>query len=93
MKTENKEIFKVVSKIKNKLQRLDYELDKKPLKFHITSGRIKRRPPDFFIGKVLSKKISIEKFEVSEATFYRSILQPEGPIYEKLKIFHWKHHT
>ncbi|OQX71875.1 MAG: 2'-5' RNA ligase [Candidatus Cloacimonas sp. 4484_275] len=86
-KTENKEIFKAVTRIKNKLQHLDYELDKKPLKFHVTLGRIKKRLPDFFIAKALSKKINYEKFKVSEATFYRSILQPEGPIYEKIKVF------
>ena len=87
LKTENREIVKAVRKIRNKLQELGYEPDSKSLKFHITLGRVKRKLPEHFIATALTKKISAENFEVSEAVFYRSILRSDGPVYEKIEIF------
>ena len=87
MTTQNNDIFKAAKKIKNKLQQKDYTADKKSLRFHATLGRIKKRLPDFFISQILSKKISITDFKVSEATFYESILRPEGPIYREIEKY------
>ncbi|HHE37554.1 MAG TPA: RNA 2',3'-cyclic phosphodiesterase [Candidatus Cloacimonetes bacterium] len=87
MTTENKDIFKAAKKIKNKLHQMDYIPDKKSLRFHATLGRIKKRLPDFFISQILSKKISVLDFEVSEAAFYESILRPEGPVYYEIEKY------
>lgn len=81
LETENKEIYKISKNIKSFLQKLGFSLDKKPLRFHITLGRIKKRLPDFFIKTVLTKDISFSEIEVTEATFYQSILRPQGPVY------------
>lgn len=83
-KTDNKEILTISKKFKLKLKELGYTLDSKPLKFHVTLGRIKKRLPEFFIHQVLTKEISIKEFNVSEATLHKSILRPQGPIYEKI---------
>ena len=85
--TDDKEIFTMSKKFKLKLKELGYTLDSKPLKFHVTLGRIKKRLPEFFIHQVLTKEISIKEFDVSEATLYKSILRPEGPRYVKLHNF------
>ena len=87
MKTENRNIFKAANKIKNKLHQMDYITDKKTLRFHATLGRIKKRLPDFFISQILSKKISVSDFKVSDATFYESILRPEGPVYRRIEKY------
>ncbi|MCK4313077.1 MAG: RNA 2',3'-cyclic phosphodiesterase, partial [Candidatus Cloacimonetes bacterium] len=86
-KTDNKEILTISKKFKLKLRELGYKLDSKPLKFHVTLGRIKKRLPEFFIHQVLTKEISIKEFDVSEATLYQSFLRPEGPRYVKLYNF------
>jgi 2'-5' RNA ligase len=59
-------------------------LDNKPLNFHITLGRIKKRLPDFLIREILTTELKLVDFEISEAALYRSILKPEGPIYDKI---------
>jgi len=81
LETENKEIYRFSKNIKSYLQKLGYSLDKKPLRFHITLGRIKKRLPDLFIQSVLTKEIPFSEIEVSEACFYQSILRPQGPMY------------
>jgi len=89
MKTENREIFKAAKKIKYKLHEMNYEINKKPLRFHATLGRIKKRLPDFFISQILAKRISVSDFEVSDATFYESILRPEGPVYYEIGKYYF----
>jgi len=88
LKTKNREVAKAVGKIRNKLQELGYKPDSKPLKFHITLGRVKRKLSEHFIADALRQKISAENIEVSEAVFYRSILRSDGPVYEKIEVFH-----
>ncbi len=84
LETENKDIYRFSKNIKSYLQKLGYSLDKKPLRFHITLGRIKKRLPDFFIQTVLTKEIPFSEIAVSEACFYQSFLRPEGPRYSKI---------
>lgn len=87
--TENKNIYKIVKQFKIKLQEMGYSLDKRPIKFHITLGRVKKRLPEYFVRKVLTTELKIEEFIVSEATFYHSILRPEGPIYNSILKFNF----
>ena len=87
MTSENKDIIKASKKIKDKLHQMNYNPDKKPLKFHATLGRIKKRLPDYFISQILAEKISVTDFVVSEATFYESILRPEGPVYYEIEKY------
>lgn len=82
LKTNHKQIFLASKQVKQKLQELGYQPDKKPLRFHITLGRIKKRLPDFFIQKILTTELNVSDFEVSKATLYQSFLRPEGPVYE-----------
>ncbi len=84
LETENKEIYRISKNLKSYLQKLGYSPDKKPLKFHITLGRIKKRLPDFFIQTVLTKEIPFSEIEVTEACFYQSILRPQGPVYDSI---------
>jgi len=89
LQTEHKEIFKVSRYFKKKLSELGYNLDSKPLKFHITMGRIKKRLPDFFIQEILTTELKIDDFGVSDAALYESFLRPQGPIYERILKYHF----
>lgn len=87
LQTNHKKIFQASKKIKEKLLEMGYKLDEKPLKFHITLGRIKKRLPEFFIQKILTTELKMAGFEVSEAALYQSFLRPEGPIYDRMVKF------
>ena len=89
LQTKHKDIYKLSRQFKNELTEMGYNLDNKPLKFHITLGRIKKRLPDFFIREFLTTELKIEDFEVSEATLYESFLRPQGPMYEKIINYHF----
>ncbi|HPR17393.1 MAG TPA: RNA 2',3'-cyclic phosphodiesterase [Candidatus Cloacimonadota bacterium] len=84
IQTNHKPIIKASDKIKLKLRERGYKPDNKPLQFHITLGRIKKRLPDFFMQKILTTELKLNDFEVTEATFYESFLRPEGPVYNKI---------
>lgn len=84
LQTEDKKIFSASRRLKDFLSSLQYDLDRKPLRFHITLGRVKKRLPDFFIQKILTTELNIFDFVVSKATLYESFLRPQGPIYESI---------
>lgn len=87
IKTDYKEIYKVSKQFKLKLKEMSYQSDSKPLKFHVTLGRIKKRLPEFFIQQILTTELKIGRMEISEAVLYQSFLRPEGPVYEKISGF------
>jgi RNA 2',3'-cyclic 3'-phosphodiesterase len=89
LQTDHKEILKASRQFKNKLHDMGYKLDKKPIRFHITLGRIKKRLPDFFVQQILTPELKITDFEVSEVTLYESFLRPQGPVYEKVLNYHF----
>ena len=71
-------------RFKKRLSGMGYKLDNKPLKYHITLGRIKKRLPDFFIKQILTTELKIENFDVEKASLYQSFLKSEGPVYEEI---------
>lgn len=86
---DDKSILKLQKRFFKKLITMGYPIEKKTFKPHVTLGRIKKRLPDFFIQKILTTELIIEKIEVSEATIYRSILRPEGPQYDTVEKFNF----
>jgi RNA 2',3'-cyclic 3'-phosphodiesterase len=79
--TNTELIYKVQKKLQSKLKSMNLNTDKKPLKLHITLGRIKKRLPDYFIKQVLSENYLIQDFVVSQATLYKSFLRQKGLVY------------
>src|SRR6056297_3622120 len=73
--TENKQIFKVAKRIRRRLEQLGYDLDKKPLKLHVTLGRVKKRLPENFIDFLLTREVKFSQFKVPEMILYRSYLK------------------
>ena len=85
--TESNEIFKRHKRIRTYLYEMGYKIEKKPLKFHLTLGRIKK-PLDYYeIESFLKFKPKIESFVANNITLYKSFLTPKGPIYTPLDNF------
>ncbi|MDY6915219.1 MAG: RNA 2',3'-cyclic phosphodiesterase [Candidatus Cloacimonadota bacterium] len=84
LQTENKELFKAAKRIGRRLEQLGYEIDRRPLKLHVTLGRVKKRLPEKVVNFTLTKEIEFSKLKVPGLTLYRSYLKPTGPEYEKL---------
>ena len=82
--TESKQIFGFSKNFKKKLVEMGYQLDSKPLKMHVTLGRIKKRLPEILVKQILTTELKFESFLVEEATLYQSFLRPQGPIYEDI---------
>jgi len=55
--------------------------DVKPLKLHVTLGRIKRMPVNLDAPEILSAPIQTERLPYSCLSIYDSILRPDGPEY------------
>ncbi len=84
LQSPEKKLITASKKIKKTLSEMGYKLDKKPLKYHITLGRIKKRLPEFFIKEILTTELKIGDFDVEKASLYQSFLKSEGPIYEEI---------
>jgi len=66
------------------IHRAGFEPDVKPLKLHITLGRIKTKLPVSKEREILESKVDKDFFSYNTLTLYRSILKPEGPVYQIL---------
>ena len=84
LQSQETKLVTASKKIKKRLFEMGYKFDKKPLKFHITLGRIKKRLPEFFIQQILTTELKTREFVVSKATLYESFLKPQGPVYEEI---------
>jgi len=84
LQSHEAKLITAFKRFKKKLSEMGYKLDKKPLKYHITLGRIKKRLPEFFIKEILTTELKIRNFKVTKASLYQSFLKPEGPIYEEI---------
>lgn len=81
LENEDSLIQKISKRLKSKLRQMDYKIDFRQLRFHITLGRIKKRLPENLIHKILTTELKINDFEISKATLYQSLLRPQCPQY------------
>jgi 2'-5' RNA ligase len=70
--------------LQSRLQETGCRIDNKPLRYHVTLGRVKGYLPPAFISDVLNLKIPPVEFKSNTVTFYQSILRPQGPEYISL---------
>lgn len=64
-----------------------FEPDAKPLKLHITLGRIKAALPPALEREILASEVERGGFPYDSVTLYRSVLKPEGPNYHSLSQY------
>ena len=64
-----------------------YEPDAKPLKLHVTLGRIKSALSPTLERDILQSEVEKGFFAYDTLSLYRSVLKPEGPTYHILEQF------
>lgn len=69
------------------VRRAGFEPDPKPLKLHITLGRIKASLPATLERDILQSEVEKGFYAYSRVTLYRSVLKPEGPSYNILEQY------
>jgi RNA 2',3'-cyclic 3'-phosphodiesterase len=82
--TDSAELNKAHRKLNTAIAELGYKLDRKPLLLHVTLARIKTALQPHLINAIMKYKITPEKFAPDEVTLFKSILKPQGPIYQPL---------
>ncbi len=78
------ELIKLATEIENDLYKIGFKKEDKKFHPHLTIGRIKT---PCTVEDIMNQKIKTELFDVKEFILFKSMLQPSGPIYEKLKNF------
>lgn len=81
LKTRDETIFSVHKTLLNATRELGLVPDPKPLKLHITLGRIKSRLPVAFEERVITGRVDTGVHPYTQLSLYRSVLRPEGPSY------------
>ena len=76
-------LFQWHKSLLKEVRKAGFEPDIKPLKLHITLGRIKTKLP-LARKRILESKVDKDFFSYDTITLYRSILKPEGPVYQIL---------
>ena len=69
------------------LRRTGFAPDAKPLKLHITLGRIRQALPPALEREIMAGEIDTAARDFHTLTLYRSVLRPEGPLYHELRRF------
>ncbi|MBW6514086.1 MAG: RNA 2',3'-cyclic phosphodiesterase [Candidatus Syntrophosphaera sp.] len=64
-----------------------FEPDAKPLRLHITLGRIKSALPADLEREIMQSAVEQGFFAYDTLTLYRSVLKPEGPTYHVLNQY------
>ncbi len=76
-------LSRIAAAVEERLSRFGFKEEKR-FHAHLTIGRIKN-PCN--IDDILENNITTETFLVNAITLFKSILKPDGPIYEELKKF------
>ncbi len=69
------------------LHREGFDPDAKPLKLHITLGRIRAGLSPELERELMRSAVDREMYPYDSLTLYRSVLRPEGPSYHVLKQY------
>lgn len=70
-----------------KIRREGFEPDIKPLRLHITLGRIKTPLPVSLERDIMQSEVDNATYAYDTVTLYRSVLKPEGPTYHVLEQY------
>lgn len=85
---EDQELMDYQREIENLFLKEGFKREEREFKIHLTLARFKF-PPDREEFKNFIEKLSMEPFvpfEVSKVVLFESILKPEGPLYNPLRI-------
>jgi 2'-5' RNA ligase len=74
-------------KLLGKIRHAGFEPDAKPLKAHITLGRVKKPLPASLQRDILTMELETGFHLYNRVTLFRSVLRSDGPIYHALESF------
>lgn len=84
---QDAQFFALHKELLGALRREGFTPDAKPLKLHITLGRIKHALPVSLEREILASALDTSVQAYDTLTLYRSVLKPEGPVYHVLKQY------
>ncbi|GAV25505.1 2'-5' RNA ligase [Carboxydothermus islandicus] len=82
LKIESPGLLTLAENLRQNLKENNISFDEKPFVPHLTIGRVKEEIKDLALPKFNPKEFSFKNFYL-----IKSILTPEGPIYEKIKSY------
>jgi 2'-5' RNA ligase len=82
--SETQDIFTWHKGLLKDVRATGFEPDVKPLKLHITLGRIKSFLPVDVEREIMQSETDKDNYEYDTITLYRSVLKPDGPVYHVL---------
>ncbi|OFX90137.1 MAG: 2'-5' RNA ligase [Bacteroidetes bacterium GWF2_33_16] len=88
---ENADKLKVIKeKIDKALIKLDFKVEDREFKPHLTIGRIKYLKKENELENLLDRftEYKFQEIEVAEVVFYESILTNKGPVYKVIEKIH-----
>lgn len=81
---QNEDIFRWHKDLLASVRAAGFEPDAKPLRLHITLGRIKSALPVWLEREIMQSAVDSATYPYDTITLYRSVLKPEGPTYHIL---------
>ena len=87
LRSQDDSIFQLHKRLLSAIRGLGYAPDAKPLKLHITLGRIKSALPVWLEQSIMQSRIESGVHAYDRISFYRSVLKPEGPTYHLIKHY------
>lgn len=84
LEAEDKSIFSLPKTMVKELAQYNIKPDLKPLKLHVTLARIKAPQSPELEREFLQTDLSADASMYDRISFYRSSLQPDGPVYTAL---------
>lgn len=85
LESESDGIHQLHKTLQKRCKHMDLAFDKKPLRLHITLGRIKRQIPAHLEREIMQTELSDEALIYDTLSLYRSQLSPQGPRYNILE--------
>ncbi len=83
----DKELFNFHEDMLRSISQEGFEPDNKPLRLHITLGRIKSPLPVPLERDIIQSDVDTGTYTYDTITLYRSVLKPEGPTYHALEQY------
>ncbi len=87
LESQDRAVFDLHKSLLGAVRQSGIEPDPKPLKLHITLGRIKAQIPATLEREILQSEVNREFHAFGQVTLYRSVLKPEGPSYTVLNQY------
>jgi 2'-5' RNA ligase len=87
LNSEGTAIFGLHKALLKDIRALGCDPDPKPLKLHITLGRIKKQLPDWLERQIIGSPVDSTPLPFKRMTLYRSVLGTQGPTYHILQQF------